>query len=382
MSTAEQNDFLQGIAIIGMSGRFPGAKSVSDLWENLCGGKESISFFNREELTAAGRDASLLANPHLVPAGGVLDDVEFFDAPFFGLSPREAEIIDPQQRVFLECAWQALEDAGWDPEAFAGSIGIYAGANSSTYLNNILSHPELVSLIGGFQVTVGNDKDYLTTQASYKLNLKGPSVAIQTACSTSLVTVCMACERLLDHHCDMALAGGLAIKVPQKSGYLYQEGMINSPDGHCRPFDADARGTVFGNGIGLVVLKRLADAITDGDHIYPVIKGSAFNNDGALKVGFTAPSVAGQAEGIVLAQAVAEVDPESITYIEAHGTATPLGDPIEIAALTQAFRSGTDKKNFCRIGSIKSNIGHLNTAAGIAGLMKTALMLKHRMVPP
>ncbi len=382
MAEPETNDLPQGIAVVGMSGRFPGAKDISELWEKLCGGEESISFFNREELLAAGRDPALVDSPQLVPAGGVLDGIELFDAPFFGLSPREAEIIDPQQRLFLECAWHALEDAGYDPETFAGSIGVYAGANSSTYLSNVLSHPDLVSLMGGFQVLMGNDKDYVTTQVSYKLNLKGPSLAIQTACSTSLVAVCMACESLLDYHCDMALAGGVAIKVPQKSGYMYQEGMINSPDGHCRTFDVHAQGTVFGNGVGIVVLKRLAEAIADGDNIYAVIKGSALNNDGALKVGFTAPSVEGQAAVIVQAQAVAGVDPETISYVEAHGTATPLGDPIEIAALTQAFRVGTEKKSFCRIGSIKSSIGHLNTAAGVAGLIKTVLMLKHRTLPP
>lgn len=380
MTNAEPYD--AEIAIVGMSGRFPGANNVSEFWRNLCDGVESISSFTAEDLQAAGRDPGLLNNPDFVNAGGVLEGIDLFDASFFGINPREAEIIDPQQRLFLECAWQALEDAGYDPHTFNGPIGVYAGTNTSTYLFNLLSNPDLIALMGGFQVMMGNEKDYLTTQVSYRLNLKGPSVSIQTACSTSLVAVCMACDSLLFHQCDMALAGGVGIKVPQKTGYLYQEGMINSPDGHCRVFDAQAKGTVMSNGLGIVVLKRLTDAIADRDNIYAVIKGSAVNNDGALKVGFTAPSVEGQAEVIALAQSMAGIEPETITYVEAHGTGTPLGDPIEIAALNQAFRSSTNKQKFCRIGSVKSNIGHLNTAAGVAGLIKTALMLKHKMLPP
>ena len=382
MSNSETSDFPEAIAIIGMSGRFPGAKNVSEFWENLRDGVESISFFSREELEAAGRDPALVNNPDFVKAGSVLDEIELFDASFFGFNPREAEVIDPQQRLFMECAWQALEDAGYDPERFDGSIGVYAGAAMGSYLFNLISNRELIRIVGAFQVMIGNDKDHLTTHVSYKLNLKGPSVVVQTACSTSLVAVCMACQSLLDHQCDMALAGGVSIKIPQKTGYLYQEGMIVSPDGHCRPFDAKAKGTVGGDGLGIVVLKRLADAIADRDNILAIIKGSAINNDGALKVGYTAPSVEGQAEVIAMAQAMAEVDPETITYVEAHGTATLLGDPIEVAALTQAFRAGTQKTNFCGIGSVKSNVGHLNTAAGVAGLIKTVLMLKHRMLPP
>jgi acyl transferase domain-containing protein/thioesterase domain-containing protein/acyl carrier protein len=382
MSNSETYDSPEGIAIVGMSGRFPGAKSVAEFWENLRNGMESISTFSKEELEAAGRGPALLNHPDFVNAGGVLDGIELFDASFFGFNPREAEVIDPQQRLFMECSWQALEDAGYDPETFSGSIGVYAGAAMGTYIFNLVSNRDVMGIVGGFQVMIGNDKDHLTTHVSYKLNLKGPSVAVQTACSTSLVAVCMACQSLLDHQCDMALAGGVGIKVPQKTGYLYQEGMINSPDGHCRTFDAEAKGTVGGNGVGIVVLKRLCDAIADRDNILAVIKGSAINNDGALKVGYTAPSVEGQAEVIAMAQAMADVEPETITYVEAHGTATPLGDPIEIAALTKAFRAGTQKKNFCGIGSVKSNVGHLNTAAGVAALIKTVLMLKHKMLAP
>lgn len=382
MSNTENYDSTEAIAIIGMNVRFPGAKNLTEFWQNLKNGVESISFFSRAELEAAGRDPALLNNPDFVNAGGVLEEIELFDAPFFGFNPREAETIDPQQRIFLECAWQALEDAAYDSETFDGSIGVYAGAAMNTYLFNLISNRELMKIVGGFQVLIGNDKDYLTTHVSYKLNLKGPSIVVQTACSTSLVAVCMACESLLGHQCDMALAGGVSIKVPQKTGYLYQEGMITSPDGHCRTFDAEAKGTVGGDGVGIVVLKRLSEAIADRDNIYAVIKGSAINNDGALKVGYTAPSVEGQAEVVAMAQAMAGVDPETISYIEAHGTATPLGDPIEIAALTQAFRAGTEQKNFCGIGSVKSNLGHLNTAAGVAGLIKTALMLKHKMLAP
>lgn len=378
MSSSEIYD-TENIAVIGMSGRFPGANNIAEFWRNLRDGVESVSFFSREELK--GLDPAVLNHPAFVNAGGVVDGIELFDASFFGYNPREAEVLDPQQRLFMECAWQALETAGYDAERFAGAIGVYAGASLSAYLFNILANREVLATVGSFQVLISNDKDHLTTHVSYKLNLKGPSVTVQTACSTSLVAVCLACQSLLDHQCDMALAGGVGLKVPQKTGYLYQEGMINSPDGHCRTFDAKAKGTVGGSGVGVVALRRLADAVADGDNILAIIKGFAINNDGSLKVGYTAPSVEGQAEVIAMAQAMAEVDPETITYVEAHGTATPLGDPIEVAALTKAFRAGTDKKNFCAIGSVKSNIGHLDPAAGVAGLIKTILMLKHKLVP-
>jgi amino acid adenylation domain-containing protein len=370
------------IAIIGMAGRFPGANSIERFWENLRDGVESVSFFSDEELIAAGVDPALLAHPNYVKAGVILEDIEQFDASFFGYSPREAEVMDPQHRLFLECAWEALEHAGHDPEKDGGSIGVFAGASASTYSYNLLSHPEIVEAVGGLQLAIGNDKDHLPTHVSYKLNLRGPSVAVQTACSTSLVAVHMACRSLLDGECRMALAGGVAIHGGEKQGYVYQEGGIHSPDGHCRAFDADARGTISGSGVGIVVLKRLADALADGDFIHAVIKGSAVNNDGAAKVGYTAPSVEGQAEAIREAHAAAGVDAETISYIEAHGTGTTLGDPIEIAALTQVFRRSTDRKGFCAVGSVKTNFGHLDTAAGVTGLIKTALALEHQTIPP
>jgi acyl transferase domain-containing protein len=382
MSDENGQEASEGIAIIGLSGRFPGAANVEEFWRNLRDGVESISFFTDEELLAAGVDASALTDPEYVRADGALADVDLFDAAFFGFNPREAETLDPQQRFFLECAWEALEKAGYDPEAYPGLIGVYAGAGESTYRSILYSNPEFVNLVGGFQIALGNNKDHLTTQVSYKLNLKGPSVAVQTACSTSLVAVALACQSLLNYECDMALAGGVTIGVPQKSGYYFEEGGIGSPDGHCRAFDAAAQGTVGGSGVGIVVLKRLAEALSDGDHIHAVIKGAAINNDGSLKVGYTAPSVDGQAKVIEMAQALAGIEPETISYVEAHGTGTPLGDPIEIAALSQAFNAGTTKKNFCAIGSVKTNIGHLDAAAGVAGLIKTVLALENRMVPP
>ncbi len=370
------------IAVIGMAGRFPGANGVEEFWENLREGVESVSFFTDEELIAAGVDHALLSRPDYVKAGVVLEGVEQFDASFFGYSPREAEVMDPQHRLFLECAWEALERAGHDPERDGGSVGVFAGASASTYSYNLLSHPEIVEAVGGIQLAIGNDKDHLPTHVSYKLNLRGPSVAVQTACSTSLVAVHMACRSLLDGECRMALAGGAAIHGGEKQGYFYQEGSINSPDGHCRAFDADACGTISGSGVGIVVLKRLSDALADGDHIHAVIKGSAVNNDGSAKIGYTAPSVEGQAEAIAEAHAAAGVEAASIGYIEAHGTGTALGDPIEIAALTQVFRRSTDRKGFCAIGSVKTNLGHLDTAAGVTGLIKTVLALEHQTIPP
>ncbi|MDF5715053.1 MAG: amino acid adenylation domain-containing protein [Rhizonema sp. NSF051] len=374
------------IAIIGMSSRFPGAKDIEAFWQNLLQGVESISFFSDRELSQS--DQTLLSNLNYVKAGAVLPNIEEFDASFFGYSTKEAEIMDPQQRIFLECAWEALESAGYNPETYEGLIGVYAGSGMNTYLiNNV--HPNqgfssnrtfLVSA-NDLQVRLSNGNDYLPTRVSYKLNLTGPSVNIQTACSTALVAVHMACQSLLNGECDMALAGGIAVGVPQKVGYLYQEDMIWSNDGHCRAFDEKASGTVFGNGGGIVVLKLLEAAIADGDCIHAVIKGSAVNNDGAAKVGYTAPSVQGQAAVISEALAIAQIDPSTVTYVETHGTATRLGDPIEIAALTQAFGQSTEKIGFCAIGSVKTNIGHIAEAAGIAGLIKTVLALKHKCIP-
>jgi non-ribosomal peptide synthase protein (TIGR01720 family) len=369
------------IAIVGMSGRFPGAPTLDAFWQNLSKGVESISFFAEKELAAAGIDRAEFSQPHYVRARAIVDEAECFDAAFFDFTPREAEYLDPQHRLLLECAWEALEDAGYDSVRYPGSIGVFAGTGVTTYLFRLLSGRSAMP-VDSFLAVLANDKDFLTTRISYKLNLTGPSLDVQTACSTSLVAMSLACQSLLNYQCDMALAGGVCVYVPQKSGYLYREGDIFSPDGHCRAFDAQAHGTVNGNGAGLVVLKRLEDALADGDQIYALIRGFAINNDGSLKVGYTAPSVDAQAEAIATAQALAGVQPETITYVEAHGTGTQLGDPVEIAALTQAFRASTAQKNFCAIGSVKTNIGHLDAAAGVAGLIKTVLALRHKMIPP
>lgn len=377
-----EDDSLESIAIIGMAGRFPGAKTIKQFWQNLCDGRESISFFTDEELIASGVEPALLSDPQYVKASPVLEDIEMFDASFFGFTPTEAEVMDPQHRLFLECAWEALENAGYNSETYEGLIGVYAGAALSTYLlKNLISHPDIFNLVSAPQILIGNDQNFVPTRVSYKLNLKGPSVNVGTACSTSLVAVQMACQSLLNYQCDIVLAGGVTI-ASRKEGYLYQEGGIASPDGHCRAFDAKAQGTVGGNGVGIVVLKRLEDALADGDSIYAVIKGSEINNDGSLKAGYTAPSTEGQAKVIAEAIALASVAPETITYIETHGTGTALGDPIEIAALTKVFRATTNKQSFCAIGSVKTNIGHLGTAAGVAGLIKTVLALKHKMILP
>ena len=371
------------IAIIGMAGRFPGAKSIDELWQNLCAGVESVSVFSEEELIAAGVSPSIFNRPNYIKAKPVLADMDLFDASFFGFNPREAELMDPQHRLFLECASDALENAGYDPDRYRGKIGVYAGASLSTYLFNALRSLNGLESLGALQhVVIGNGLWSLATRASYKLNLKGPSVSIQTACSTSLAAVHIACQSLFDHECDIALAGGASITVANKEGYLYQEGGIFSPDGHCRAFDAKAQGTILGDGVALVVLKRLSEAIADGDTIHGVVLGSAMNNDGSVKIGFTAPSIEGQSEVIRAAHANAGITADSIGYVEAHGTGTPLGDPIEVQALTKAFRATTDKKGFCGLGSIKTNVGHLDTAAGAAGLIKTALALKHKQLPP
>ena len=373
---------LNAIAIIGMACRFPGANHVDAFWENIKEGVESVSEFSDTELAASGVPSSLLNDPDYVKKGFVIDDPASFDAGFFGYSPREAETMDPQHRLFLETAWQAFEDAAYVPEAFPGEIGIFAGAKLSTYLINQLPRQPLTGSIEGFRTLIGNDKDYLTSRVSYKLNLRGPSICVQTACSTSLVAVHMACESLLSGACDMALAGGAAIMVPQKEGYLFQEGMILSPDGHCRPFDARAKGIAGGNGVGAVLLKPLEAAIADRDRIYAVILGSAVNNDGDGKAGYTAPSMAGQSAVIREALNISQVNPDTIDYIEAHGTGTEIGDPMEISALTRIFSEKTNRKEFCGIGSVKANIGHLDTAAGVASLIKTVMALKHRTLPP
>jgi amino acid adenylation domain-containing protein len=371
------------IAVIGLAGRFPGAPDVRRLWLNLTAGREGITFFTAEELIAAGIDPELVERPEYVKAKGVLGDVDLFDAAFFGLNPREVELMDPQHRLFLECAWEALEDAGWDAERFPGLIGVYAGESMNTYLlMNLLSHLELVASADTLQASLGNDKDPLTARVSYKLNLQGPSITIQSASSTSLVAVHSACQALVNRDCDMAIAGGVSIHLPETAGYLYQEGGTVSSDGHCRAFDAGSTGFVSGHGCGVVVLKRLSAALADRDHVYAVIKGTACNNDGSHKVSFMAPSVNGQIQLYDLAYANAGVDPDTVTYVECHGTGTAMGDPIEIGALTKAFAAHTERRGFCAIGSLKTNIGHLDTAAGVCGLIKAVLALHHRTLPP
>jgi acyl transferase domain-containing protein/thioesterase domain-containing protein len=372
------------IAIVGMAGRFPGARNTVEFWQNLRDGVESIRDRSETELIAAGATAADLANPDYVKRAAVLDEVPMFDASFFGFSPRDASIMDPQHRHFLECAWEALEDAGHPPRLFDGSIGVFAGSGMNTYLiHNLLANHRLLETAGLFQLKqTGNDKDVLATRVSYQLDLRGPSINVQTACSTSLVAVHLACQSLLNYECDMALAGGVTIEFPHGLGYTYRDGEILSRDGHCRPFDEASSGTVFGSGLGIVLLRRLEDALAEHDHIRAVILGSAINNDGARKVGYLAPSVEGQAEVIAEALEIAGVTADDISYIESHGTGTRVGDPIEIRALTQAFRKTATGNAYCGIGSLKSNVGHLDAAAGVGGLIKTALALEHAQLPP
>jgi acyl transferase domain-containing protein/acyl carrier protein len=376
------SEYLNEIAIIGMAGRFPGASTIEEFWNAICAGQEMVTQFSDQELLEAGVSRAILDHPDYVRARAILDGIELFDASFFGFSPREAEVMDPQHRLFLECAHEALENSGYSSDRSDTLIGVYAGSGINTYFLALLSeNPTAIEALGRYQSALLSEKDHLTTRVSYKLNLKGPSIDIQTSCSTSLVSVHVACQSLLHGECDIALAGGVRIQVPHKEGYLYKEGGISSPDGHCRAFDEHAQGTVSGNGLGVVVLKRMVDALEDGDTIHAVIKGSAINNDGALKVGYTAPSIEGQAEVITEALSVAGVEPETIEYVEAHGTGTTLGDPIEISALTRAFHVGTAKQQFCAIGSVKTNIGHLDAASGMAGLFKAVMALKHQLLP-
>lgn len=380
---------MEGIAIVGLAGRFPGAPDTATFWRNLQDGIESISTLSEDELRDAGVPTSLYDDPAYVRARGLLEGAEMFDAPFFGCTPREAALMDPQHRIFLRCAHEALEDAGCDPRRQAGAIGVYAGSSLNTYLlANLCRDRAFIDdftrafQAGGYDILLGNDKDYLATRVSYRLGLRGPSLTIQSACSTSLVAVVTACQALATWQCDVALAGGVSVTFPQHRGYLYEEGGIMSRDGRCRPFDEAACGTVFGGGVGVVALKRVEDAVADGDRIYCVIRGFALNNDGASKVSYMAPSPEGQAEVIATAHALAGVTADSITYVEAHGTGTPVGDPIEVAGLTRAFRATTAKTGFCALGSVKANVGHLEAAAGVTGLIKTALMLAHRTLVP
>jgi acyl transferase domain-containing protein/acyl carrier protein len=371
------------VAVVGLACRFPGARNADEFWRNLQSGVESISFFDPNELRRSGVPPDVIERPDYVPAKGIVEGLEDFDYGYFGMNPREAALMDPQHRLFLVCAHEALEHAGYDFQARDARVGVYGGSATSTWLlAHILSRPDLLESPGGLQLRLTNGHDFLTTQVSYQLNLRGPSVTVQTACSTALVAVHLACQALLDGECDMALAGAVAVSFPLKSGYVFQEGGIWSPDGHCRPFDEGARGTVEGNGGGVVALKRLEDALAARDTIHAVIRGSAVNNDGSFKVGYTAPSVETQARVVAEALAMAETHAETIGYVEAHGSGTPLGDPIEVRALTQAFRASTQKQRFCYLGSVKSNIGHLDNAAGIASLIKTIQALKHGHIPP
>ena len=370
------------IAIIGMAGRFPGARDIESFWSNLRQGKESIEFFSIEEMRESGVAEPILHDPNYVGARGYLENADMFDATFFGYSAREAEIMDPQQRLLLETASEVLDRAGYDPERYHGLIGVYAGSSMNTYLSSLQAQHNLPASLSGLSKVLGSGQDFLTTRVSYKLNLRGPSVNVQTACSTSLVAVHQACRALRDYDCDMALAGGVSVTVPMKCGHMYVQEGIGSPDGHCRAFDAGANGTVGGNGVAMVLLKRLDEALADGDHIHAVIRGTAINNDGSSKVGYTAPSVEGQAEAIALAQAAAQCDPDTIGYVEAHGTGTLLGDPIEVSALTRVFGDGRDRHAPCWFGSLKTNVGHLDAAAGVAGLIKAALSLEHRELAP
>jgi len=368
------------IAITAVAGRFPGAPNVETFWANLREGVESIHRFTDDELRAAGVSEAHLADPNYVKARPRLADVDQFDAAFFGIPPREAEVMDPQHRLFLEVAHEALERAGIAPGMFDGLIGVFGAAATSSYLLHNLNGNGRAAAAGAVLGT-GNFADFLTTRVSYKLNLGGPAFTLQTACSGSLVAVHVAAQSLLNFECDAALAGGVVVNLPQDSGYIYHEEGVTSPDGRCRPFDAQAQGTIFGSGVGVVALRRLADAQREGDRVLAVLKGSAINNDGAVKAGFTAPAIAGQAEVISEALANAGVTADEISYVEAHGTATPLGDPIEVAALTKAFRETTNRRGFCALGSVKSNIGHLDAAGGVAGLIKTVLALHHRELP-
>ncbi|UZN55201.1 type I polyketide synthase [Bacillus paralicheniformis] len=370
------------IAIIGMAGRFPGANNIDEYWSNLSEGIESIAHLTKEDLLKNGLTREEVENPNFVGAGGILKDYDKFDAAFFGYSPREAETMDPQQRIFLECAWEALENSGMNSDENTDRIGVFGGTTINTYLlNNLMSHRNKLEILGDQQTMIGNDKDYAVSRVAYKLNLKGPSVTVQGACATSLLAVHLAAQSLLNGECDVALAGGASVRVPMEQGYIYQSGGTSSEDGHCRAFDENATGSVPGSGVGVVVLKRLEDAIADGDCIDAVIKGTALTNDGSEKAGFTAPSVDGQARAIAECIGMSGVNPASITYVEAHGTGTSLGDPIEVAALTKAFRLKTTNKQFCGIGSVKTNIGHLDAAAGIAGLIKIVLSLKNKKLP-
>ena len=370
------------IAIVGMAGRFPGAPDVASLWDNVLNGVESLTRFSDEDLRGAGVEAALIHNPAYVKMRGVIPDIDRFDAGVFGFSPREAELMDPQQRLMLETAWHALDHAGYDPQRYPGRVGVFAGTSPSAYQVMLHADRALWRQINSFETHIANTQDSLATRISYKLDLRGPSLSIGTYCSTSAVAIHLACQSLRLGESDMALAGGVTLQVPSQQGHLYEPGNQGSPDGHTRTFDARAQGTVFSDGVAMVLLKRLEDALADGDTIHAVIKATAINNDGSLKSGFTAPSVERQAGVIALALKNAGLTASDISYVEAHGTATERGDPIEVAALTRAFRKTTAAEQFCALGSIKTNIGHTDRAAGVTGVIKAAHVLKTGVVPP
>nr|QEO73851.1 Beta-ketoacyl synthase [uncultured bacterium] len=374
-------DGAEPIAIVGLAGRLPGAANIEEFWRNQRDGVESVTRFSAAELVDAGWPAEMVAHPDYVPSAAVIRDADHFDAEFFGYTAQQAEISDPQQRMFAECVWHALEDTGHNPSRFDGAVGVYAGCFASKYLPlNLLANARFRRSLAAFSARPYNDKDFLATRAAYLCNLRGPAMTVQTACSTSLVAVHLACQALLSHECDMALAGGVALPVPLIGGYPVVAGGIFARNGHCRPFDSAASGTVPGYGVAVVALRRLSDALADSDHIRAVILGTAVNNDGSAKFGFSAPNVQAQAEVIATAHSVAGVPSETIGYVEAHGTGTPLGDPIELAGLTKAFN--TSERGFCAIGSAKANIGHLDAAAGAAGLARAVLALEHGEIPP
>ncbi len=375
----------ESIALIGMAGRFPGADDVASFWNGLVNGLSGVT----DVVPNPTRRSKLPQRPNYVAKAAVVKDADWFDAKFFGIYPKQAVELDPQHRVFLEMCWHAIEDAGYVPDATPGRVGVFAGCHMNTYIFTRLAadadfRESMADSFpgGGLTAEISNDKDYLATRVAYHLNLRGPCVAVQSACSTSLVAIAQACESLIAGSCDMAISGGVTVTFPQEQGYLHTEDSIISPDGTCRTFDADAKGTVFGDGVGVVVLKRLSEAIADRDDIYAVIKGWGVNNDGGDKNGYTAPSVSGQSAAIKIAHQRAGITADTISYVEAHGTGTLVGDPIEVQALTEAFRETTDKTLFCRIGSLKTNVGHLDVAAGVTGVIKTSLALKYRTIPP
>src|SRR5882757_2650413 len=367
------------IAIIGMSCRFPGAASTEEYWQNLCDGVESIAFFSDQDLLAAGVDPALISNPSYVKAAPILRDVEMFDAAFFGYSPKDAALMDPQQRLFLEVCWETFENAGYDPADCPGRIGVLstAGGVVTSYLLAKLHHAELPGQTASI-AHINNDKDFLSTRVSFKFNLRGPSFTVASACSSSLLAIHQACQNLRFNECDMMLVGGSVVRVPQVAGYLAEKRNLHSLDGHCRPFDSHGQGTIFGSGVGAVLLKPLAQAVADRDHIFAVIKGTAANNDGSNKSSYTAPSLGQQSQAVVDALELAGVNADSVGYVECHSTGTIVGDPLEIEALTKAFRKQSDRKQYCAVGSVKANIGHPEQAAGIAGLIKIALVLYHK----